>query len=237
MVCVFGDRDMRQRALGRQRAFNQPGSRLGLGHAVGAGAAGIFWTDRYDYAELCRNDVQPFCLILANPVHLPTATRTFQTVWLDDLFDPGQILGQIAKVAIDRGAFLTRRWKRRMGIIRRGLTLLDCNRQIFERELALVFGQLLGFPAVQRVAQFFDQSFLALVRFCQHIDPPLHRLKGRTMFGRQYAEIEVVRVWRHGRIIPPRRSSLVRKERPDSLCRSRCPHPSSIDTAPIQALE
>lgn len=90
---------------------------------------------------------------------------------------------------------------------------------------------------MQRLAQFFDQCLLAFVRLGQHIDAPLHRLESRTVFGWQYAEIEIVRVWRHDPIIPPRRSSLMRKEQPDLLCRSRCPYPSSIDTAPIQALD
>lgn len=73
MVCVFGHRDMRQLALSGQRALDQPGPGRCLGHAVGAGAAGIFRSDGHDHADLRRGDVQPFCAILANPVHLPAA--------------------------------------------------------------------------------------------------------------------------------------------------------------------
>lgn len=90
---------------------------------------------------------------------------------------------------------------------------------------------------MQRVAQLFDQRLLAFVRLGQHIDPPLHRLEGRAVLGRQYGEIEIVPVRRHGRIIPPKRRPVRRRLVTDSLRRSRCPHPSPIDTAPIQTFE
>ena len=198
VVGVLGDGNLGQCALGWQRALDQPRPGRRLGHAVGAGPAGIPGPDRHDDAELRRDDVQALRAVFADPVHLAAAAGAFEALRLDDFLDPGQVLGQVAEVPVDRGAFLARRWRRRVGFLRRGLDLLDRNRQIFEGELALVFRQLLGLPPMQRMAQFLYERLLALIGLGKQVDPTLQCLERRPMLGRQEAQIEIVWTGCHG---------------------------------------
>ena len=88
--------------------------------------------------------------------------------------------------------------RRRVGCCRRGLDLLDRDRQVFEGQLALVCRQLLRLPAVQRMTQFLDQRFKTPVRYrqggiirAQGSYLCLLRLKGRPVFRRQDAQVEI----------------------------------------------
>ena len=167
-----------------------------------------------------------------------TATaRAERAFWLDHLLDPGQALRQVAEVAVDRGAFLARRWRRRVGFLRRGLDLLDRNREVFEGELALVPGQPFRLPAVKRVAQFLDERLLALVGLGEQVDPALHGLERRPMLGRQEAQIEIVWTGCHGPDYIVGSEVWACGSPPDSLRRSGCTHPATINPAPVQTLE
>ena len=73
MLGVFGDEHMRDRALGRQAALDQPGRRQGLGDALRTGPAGVFRAHRDDHPKLRRHDVQALRAVLADPDHLPAA--------------------------------------------------------------------------------------------------------------------------------------------------------------------
>ena len=94
MVGVFGDENLSYRRVGRQPAFDQPGWRRGLQHAVLAFAAGIFGPHGDEHPELCRTDVEPLTPVFANAVQLALAARASLVADIDDQFDPRQMRRQ-----------------------------------------------------------------------------------------------------------------------------------------------
>lgn len=148
--------------------------------------------------ELGRDDNQALGTILADPMHLPAAARAFETFRLDDLLDPRLVPWQVSEVPVDRGALPARRCGRRVGLFLGRLDLPDRDGQILEGQLALVLGQLLRSPAVEREAQFLDQRLLAPIGLCKQVDPSLQCLERRPMLGRQEAQIEIIRTGLHG---------------------------------------
>lgn len=132
-----------------------------------------------------------WALTLADPVHLAAAAGAFQGLRFDHLLDPGQALGQVPEVPIDRCALLPRRWRRRRDLLPRCLNLRHRHFQILEGELALVPGQLFRALAVNRVSEFLDQVLEASVGLGQFRDSGLLGLEGRPVRGRQDGEIEI----------------------------------------------
>ena len=100
MVGIFADQNMRDECLSRERAFDQMRPSWHLLYAIGAGAAGVFWAYGHDNAQLRRDDIQPLAAILPDLLHLTATTGTDKAIWLDDLFDPGQMRWQVADIAL-----------------------------------------------------------------------------------------------------------------------------------------
>lgn len=92
------DQNVRDGPFGRQAAFDQSGGGRCLCDTIGADAAGVFGTDGDKLAQLRRHDVQPLGAVLTDFVHLPAATEANEAVGFNDLFDPRQILRQIAAI-------------------------------------------------------------------------------------------------------------------------------------------
>ena len=162
---------MRDGALGRQTALDQVRGSWCLGDALGAGAAGILGPDGDDDADLRGNNIQPLGAIRADPVHLAAPAWAVQAVRLDHLLDPRQVLGQIAPVAPDRPA---RGRLRRSLFVLLGLDLGDCGLKILERQLPLVFAQLLRPFAMHGLVQLGNEVLQAFVGLPQRIPLAQH---------------------------------------------------------------
>ncbi len=158
--------------FGRQAAFDQVAGCRRLDHTFGAGATGILRTDGDDDPQLRGHDVQPFGAIFADPVHLSAATGAFQAVGFDHLFDPRQVLGQIAMIAPDGAT---------CGKLRGGLFVLlrlDLRHRCFkilERQLALVLAQLFRPLSMHHLIQLGHEMLQALVDLLESVPLAQHR--------------------------------------------------------------
>src|SRR5882762_6591266 len=121
-------------------ALDQSRQHLGLHHAIGAAAAGIFGTDRAQHPQDRRDHVQHFADILADLVQTALATRARRRVRLQYLLAARQVLGQRADVAARLLAWLTGRLGRRQIIVgwRRwcdaGLQIVQLERELLGDE-------------------------------------------------------------------------------------------------------
>lgn len=171
MIRTFADQDMRDERFYRQSAFNQMRRSWHLDYAVSAGAAGVFGAYSYDHAQLRRDDVQPLAAILADFMHLITAAGTVEALWFNELFDPGEMVRQIADVTFDHRAFtlgsLLRHWRGVAGYLNLGYGGL----KVFKDQLEFILVQLLGLVAVERLSKLLDQHLLPL----GDLDQPLDR--------------------------------------------------------------
>ena len=156
MVRVFGHADMGQCALHGQPALDQMHRCQRLHNTALLVRAGVLWPDGHDYFWLRGHNLQPLGTVLADPHHIPTSARTGNAVRFDDLFNPFQVIGQIAKVALRPFARLARRGHLDGFGLCLDLRLGDFN--ILERQLALIFGQLLRALAIDQLVQFFVLS-------------------------------------------------------------------------------
>ena len=220
---VFGDEHMRDRALGRQAALDQPGRRQGLGDALLAGPAGVFRAHRDDHPKLRRHDVQALAPVLADPHHLPAAAGAERTLRLDHLLDPFQVLRQMADIA-RRPRPLWRALRSR--VAGRGLRLHFRTRtlQVLEGQLVLVRRQLLRPLAVNDTLQFAHQMFETAHAFRlygvpvfqrrvatrQPLDLSVQRAYSRRLFGRQRSEVDLCKGVAAS--CPGARSTIVRVE-------------------------
>jgi len=157
MIGVFADQHMGNGPLGRQPTLDQVGRRFGLADPTLAGRAGVFGAHRHDDPQLGGDDVEPFRAILADPLHLATAAGAGSVVRLDDRLDPGQVLGQIAKIASGLVGLFARRVILQLGLMFLGLG--HRHFEVFKAKLAFVRGELFRLLAIKRVAQFPDQMF------------------------------------------------------------------------------
>jgi hypothetical protein len=103
MVGVFGDQHMRDGALGRQGALDQPRVRRCLDDPGLAGRTGIARPHRRDHPELRRHDVEAFRAVLADLHHLAAAAGAERAVGLDHHFAARQLPGQPAEIALGAG--------------------------------------------------------------------------------------------------------------------------------------
>lgn len=157
MVCVFGDQHMGDGALGGQAAFDEGCRRGRLRDAVGADATSVFRADGGDLPQLRGHDVETLSPVLADPVHLPAATRAFEAVRFDDLLDARQVRGQVPTVALRRSDLAAGGLIRRNAIIVLRFDLGDRRLQVLEGELPVVLAQLLGLLAMHDMVQFGDE--------------------------------------------------------------------------------
>ena len=100
VVGVFGDGDMRERAFGRQPAFDQPVGRVGLYDARVAAATGIARTDGDDDPEAGGDDVEAFSTVFADLHHVAAAAGASLLCGFYHLLDARQMVWQMAKVAL-----------------------------------------------------------------------------------------------------------------------------------------
>jgi hypothetical protein len=91
MVGIFGHQNLSDGGLGRHAALDQARWRRCLHDAILAFAARIFRSPGDEYPELRRHDVQPFALVLADPVEFALAAGTGLVVDVDDDLNPRQM--------------------------------------------------------------------------------------------------------------------------------------------------
>ena len=146
--------------LGRQAARDEMRRGRHLGHAIGADAAGVFGANGHDNLQLRGHDVQPLGAILTDLVHQPAATGAQQAFRLDHALDARQVLGQVAPVAPGHtpGTALGR-CLRHLLLLGFGYRRLE----VLESQLSVIFAELLGAFAVNRVVELGDQMLEALV--------------------------------------------------------------------------
>lgn len=95
-------------------------------------------------------------------MHLATAARADQAVGFDEPHDARQVGRQIADGAFDCGfGGLQLRIRRHAPLLLGLFDLGQRDGEVFESQLTVVLGQLLGAFAAQRMVQFGDQMFLA----------------------------------------------------------------------------
>ena len=167
---------------------------FGLHHTRAPLGTGVFRADCDDHLIARRDVVQPVDPILANLDHIATATRTDDTVWLDDTLDERQVFRQGARLAL-----LARRLLLGIGLTGRDLRLdrgnlflgLGVGRfQILQRQFELRGVQLLGFRPELRMPVLSDLAFQLLDQGLQlgdervlFGDDRLFMLAGRTLDG------------------------------------------------------
>ncbi len=98
MVGIFGHQNLGDRGLGRQAALDQSRWRRGLHNTIPASPAGKFGPTGDQHPELRRHDVQPFTLVLTDPVQLTLAARAGLVVDVDDDLNPRQMPRQRSPV-------------------------------------------------------------------------------------------------------------------------------------------
>ena len=103
MVGVFGDQHMREGALRRQGALDQPRVRRRLDDPALAGGTGIARPHGRDHPELRRHDVETLGAVLADLHHLAAAAGAERAVGLDHHLAARQLLGQPAEIALGAG--------------------------------------------------------------------------------------------------------------------------------------
>jgi hypothetical protein len=155
MIRVFADQHMSKRPFGGQCALDQMRGGPGLSNDALAGRAGIFRSDRHEDTQLGGHDIKALGTVFADPHHLAAAAGAKRAVRLDELLNPWQVFGQIAKVAFGLLGLFVRCILLQAGLIFLGLG--NCHLKVFESELAIVKGELFGLLAVKRVVQFLDQ--------------------------------------------------------------------------------
>ena len=82
---------------GGEEALMDPSRKKPIGHPVCADPAGVFRAHRDDHPKLSGDNVEPLHAVLTDPVHPTAATWAIQTIRLDDLLDPRQMLRQVSK--------------------------------------------------------------------------------------------------------------------------------------------
>lgn len=157
MVGIFADQHVSDGAFGRQPPFDKSRRRGRLGDAVGADATRILGTNGGEHAQLRGHDVEAFRAVLADPVHPPAATRAFQAVGLDDLFDPRQVRRQVSAVALRGRDLATRRFARGGPVIALRFDLGHRRFEILEGELSVILAELLGLLAMYDMVQLGDE--------------------------------------------------------------------------------
>ena len=181
---------MGQGAFGGQAGFDQPVRSCRLADANITAAAGIFGADRHDDLEPGRNDVQPLGTIFADLDHVGAAAGADLVHGLDHLFDPRQVVRQMAEIALGR-----RSPRCAVGIARHtGISgnfgFSDGRLEVFEGQLACVRIQLLGFLAIEGMAQFRDQVILAFGLGAQARHFGLHDQKRLSHVRRKRIQIK-----------------------------------------------
>ena len=85
---------MRDRGIGRQPAFDQPGWGRRLNDTVFTGAASVFGPAHDQHPELRRHNVEPLAHVLANPVKHALAARAGLVADIHQRLEPRQMRWQ-----------------------------------------------------------------------------------------------------------------------------------------------
>lgn len=104
MVAVLADQHLGYQCLGRHAAVNRTVGCGGLDNSIFAGAAAITWPADQPNPELSGDEVQHLSLVFADLVQRTATAGTSFVVDVDNDFDPRQMGGQGAAIALWRFA-------------------------------------------------------------------------------------------------------------------------------------
>ncbi len=94
MFGMLGDGNLRQKGFGRPAPFQKMCRRFGLDDARSTLGACVFRADRDDHLVACRDPVEPFRPILADPDHVAATAGANDALGLDHALDPRQVFRQ-----------------------------------------------------------------------------------------------------------------------------------------------
>ena len=172
MFGMLGNGNLSQKGLRRPTPFQQMRRRSGLHDARSTLGACVFRADRDDDLVACRDPVEPFRPILADPHHVAATAGTNDALGLDHFLDPRQVFGQCTSLALlARSGF---RWVIRgagFDLFLDGGDLCLCfgNRRfkIFQRQLHLRRIQLFRLRPKLRAPIVVNLPFKLLDQFLQ----------------------------------------------------------------------
>ncbi len=186
MIGMFGHGHMGESAFCRQPSFDQPMRCLGLDDAPITTTAGILGANRNEDLKAGWKDVEALAAVFADLHHVGAAAGADLLRGFDHLFDPRQVVRQMAEVALGCrspcGAIGIAGVQR----LTSGFGLGDSRLKVFEGQLTFIGVQLLGPLAIKSMPQLGDQVILTLGLVPQARNFGLHGQK-RLPHGRRKA--------------------------------------------------
>ena len=140
-----------------------------------------FWAACDQHAPLRRDHVEALADVLADLRHGTATARAKRTRRLDDPLHPRQMGRQAAAIAMRTLIRISPRsaLDHRLGSLLRGIQDALRDLHVFERQMILIWSQLLGFGAKPVTPQFAENHLQPTPRFFRRRQCPLMLAQGR----------------------------------------------------------